>query len=201
MLPCSSDALPFLTTRSSSSKPVTSSEKTIEMENGPVTGARASLLMATVGDVVSAPTQLSWAPPPASNASNASRSAGSTDNPYSSLTATTRAANHAPCRAGTHSPASRSLFCDRFTLGSAIVRLSRSLAMSRRRSSAIPESCASARATICSMSVAAVPSALISNAKHEYGVYTCPPAFIVGGNMAMMSSSRLEYADPNESRS
>ncbi len=32
-------------------------------------------------------------------------------------------ANHAPCRAGIHSAASRSLFSDRFTVGSAIVRL------------------------------------------------------------------------------
>ena len=37
------------------------------MENGPVTGALASLLMATAGDVVSASTQLSCAPPPASD--------------------------------------------------------------------------------------------------------------------------------------
>ena len=44
------------------------------MEKGPVTGAPASLLMATVGDVVSASTQLSCAPPPASNASSTSRS-------------------------------------------------------------------------------------------------------------------------------
>ena len=72
------------------------------MENGPVTGALASLLMATAGDVVSASTQLSCAPPPASNASSAARSAGSTDNPYSNLTAMTWAANHAPCRAGVH---------------------------------------------------------------------------------------------------
>ena len=48
-----------------------------------MTGAPASLLMATVGDVVSASTQLSCAPPPASNASSASRSLGSTDNSYS----------------------------------------------------------------------------------------------------------------------
>ena len=50
----------------------------------------------------------------------------------------TRSANHAPCRAGVHSPASRSLFSVRFTRGSAIVRLSRSAAMSRRRMSAMP---------------------------------------------------------------
>ncbi|MCY4507803.1 MAG: hypothetical protein OXG35_12715, partial [Acidobacteria bacterium] len=80
------------------------------MEKGPVTEAPASLVMATVGDVVSASTQLSCVPPPASNASSASRSLGSTDNSYSSLTAMTRSANHAPCRAGVHSPASRSLF-------------------------------------------------------------------------------------------
>ena len=140
------------------------------IENGPVTGARAAVLMATVGDVVSAATQFSSAPPPASRLSSASRSAGSTLNPYSSFTAMTRSANHAPWRAGIHSAASRSLFCDRFTVGSAIVRLSRSLAMSRRRSSAILLSWASASATMCSMSVAAVPSAAISNAMHEYGV-------------------------------
>ena len=135
-----------------------------------MTGALASLLMATAGDVVSASTQLSCAPPAASNASSAARSAGSTDNPYSNLTAMTWAANHAPCRAGVHCPASRSLFSVRFTRESAIVRLSRSAAMSRRRSSAILLSCASASATMCSMSVAAVPSALISNARQEYGV-------------------------------
>ena len=109
-----------------------------------------------VGAGSSASTQLSCAPPPESSASSASRSAGSTLNPYSSLTWITRSANHAPCLAGIHSAASRSLFCDRFTVGSAIVRLSRSLAMSRRRSSAMPLSCVSASATMCSISVAAV---------------------------------------------
>ena len=170
MVPCSSDALPFPTTRSSSSKPITGSEKAIAIGKGPVTGALASLLITTVGDVVSASTQFSAAPPPESSASSAARSAGSTLNPYSSLTAMTRSANHAPCRAGIHSAASRSLFCDRFTVGSAIVRLSRSLAMSRRRSSAILLSYASANATMCSMSVPAVPSGAMSNARQEYGV-------------------------------
>ena len=42
-----------------------------------MTGATASLLITTVGDVVSASTQFSSAPPPASSASSASRSAGS----------------------------------------------------------------------------------------------------------------------------
>ena len=37
----------------------------------------------------------------------------------------TRSANHAPCRAGVHSPVSRSLFSVRFTCGFAIVRLSK----------------------------------------------------------------------------
>ena len=64
------------TTRSASSTPVTGSEKATEIGKGPVTGALASLLMATVGDVVSAATQLSSAPPPASSLSRASRSAG-----------------------------------------------------------------------------------------------------------------------------
>ena len=71
---------------------------------------------------------------------------------------------------GAPPPASRSLFSVRFTCGSAIVRLSRSAAMSRRRSSAMPLSCASASATMCSMSVAAVPSARMLNARQEYGV-------------------------------
>ena len=66
-------------------KPVTGSEKATAMEKGPATGAEAALLMATVGDALSAATQLSCAPPPASNASSASRSVASTDNPYSEL--------------------------------------------------------------------------------------------------------------------
>ena len=57
--------LPRMTPTSAPGPP---SEKAIAMENGPVTGALASLLMATAGDVVSASTQLSCAPPPASNA-------------------------------------------------------------------------------------------------------------------------------------
>ena len=72
----------------------------------------------------------------------------------------------------TQSAASRSPFCDRFTVGSAIVRFSRSAAMFLRWSSGIRLSCASANATMCSMSVAAVPSGSMSNAMHEYGVYT-----------------------------
>ena len=53
LLPCSSDALLFPTTRFSSSKPVTGCERATVMEKGPVTGVPASLVMATVGDVVS----------------------------------------------------------------------------------------------------------------------------------------------------
>ena len=132
------------------------------MSNGPSNSIPRSGSAGT-----SVPTQFSCASPSASSASSASRSAGSTLNPYSSLTWITRSANHAPCLAGIHSAASRSLFSDRFTVGSAIVRLSRSLAMSRRRSSAMPLSCVSASATMCSMSVAAVPSAVMSNARHE----------------------------------
>ena len=43
----------------------------------------------------------------------------------------TRCANHAPWWSGIHSAASRAPFWERFTVGSAIVRLSRSLAKAR----------------------------------------------------------------------
>ena len=55
-------------------------------------------------------TQFSCAPPPASSATSASRSAVSTVNPYSSFTRITRSANHAPCRVGIHSAASLAPF-------------------------------------------------------------------------------------------
>ena len=67
---------------------------------------------------------------------------------------------------GIHSAASRAPFRE-FTVGSAIVRLSKSLAMSRRRSSAIPLSCAAASATMYSMSVVAVPPDVMRAAPAE----------------------------------
>ena len=79
------------------------------MEKGPVTGAPASLLMATVGDVVSASTQLSCSPAAGEQCfqrvpfPRVDRQL--VFESYSSLTAMTRSANHAPVRAGVHSPA------------------------------------------------------------------------------------------------
>ena len=64
------------TSGSSIAKPVTGSEKATEVGKELVTGALASLLMGTVGDVVFATTQISSASPPASSLSRASRSAG-----------------------------------------------------------------------------------------------------------------------------
>ena len=81
-------------------------------------GAPASLLMATVGDVVSASTQLNCAPPPASNASSASRSLGSTRQLVFKLDADNALGKARAVGAGVHSPASRSLFSVRFTRGS-----------------------------------------------------------------------------------
>ena len=108
-----------------------------------------------------------------------------------------RAANQPRFSGGSHSPASRSDFWRRFTVGSAIVRLSMSPAKSVRNcDSARPESYASASATMCSISVAAVPSALISNNVQVYGVYTCPSDL---GCASMISSSSELYAEPNAS--
>ena len=73
--------------------------------------------------------------------------------------------------------------------------------MSRRRSSAILESCASASATMCSMSVDR--GAVCPDLERKAGVrrIDLPAALHRGGNMSMMSSSRLEYADPKASQS
>ena len=73
--------MPFPTTTSPRAKPVTGSEDVTAIAKAPVTGAMASLLMATVGVVVSASTQFSSASAPVSSASSASRSAGSTVSP------------------------------------------------------------------------------------------------------------------------
>ena len=88
-VPWKADGLPFPTTKSASSKPVTGAEKVTEIENGPVTGATTSLLITTGGEVLSTSTQLNSAPPPASSASSSSRSARSTLHPYSSKSDTT----------------------------------------------------------------------------------------------------------------
>ena len=61
---------------------------------------------------------------------SASRSAGFTDRLYFCLTATTLAANQPVFCEGLHSAASRSDFSCRFTVGSAMVRLTRSPAIS-----------------------------------------------------------------------
>ena len=50
--PCRPEALPFPTTRSASSNPFTGSEKVTAIENAPVTGSLAELVMVTVGAAV-----------------------------------------------------------------------------------------------------------------------------------------------------
>ena len=106
---------------------------------------------------------------------SASRSAGFTDRPYFCLTATTRAANQPVFRDGLQSAASRSDFWIRFTVGSAMVRLARSPAKVRNCNSGSAESYASASATMCSMSVAAVPSGRMSKELARIGRVHLPP--------------------------
>ena len=83
--------------------------------------------------------------------------------PYFNLTSTTVCANQQRFWSDIHSAASLSLFCERFTEGDASVRLSRSRAnrvfvpASALHS---PESCASDRAMMCSMSVCVSDSKL-----------------------------------------
>ena len=71
----------------------------------------------------------------------------------------TRSASQAWCRAGIHSAASRAPFWKQHRRVCDFVRLSRSAAKARRRivgDSAVVRPCASASATMCLMSVAAV---------------------------------------------
>ena len=97
-------------------------------------------------------------------------------------TRTTRSANQHGLRSGTHAAASRSFFCPRFTSGLARVRFRRSVAKRRRADAAHgprlaavaahnPLSCASDRATICSMSV----SRRLANVRPVYGLEQIGP--------------------------
>ena len=92
---------------------------------------------------------------PSSTASRASTSRRSIVRPYSWRTAITVRANRQRLRSGSQSAASFATFSWRFNAGVASVRLSRSLTQrfrTARLSAQSPLSCASDRATMCSMS-------------------------------------------------